>query len=386
MKQTSLFTCLTFFVLFTFSSNAQEIGLNFNHNPENIDLKYVAQTGVKWVRTTPRILDYVDGALHVKNDPGIKMVVASGKSGYEIAFGFRWDFKRRALRLPEPNTDREALYFKTVDSILDQVGQYVKIFKLGNEPNLETMEVDMQYNSHHEIPLVIFTNRLFEHVFAYYKKHPEWKMPEFYTGSLPALFEKRWQENPGVLELIQYTQTNKQITGLAVHLHIADTADIPQALTFVRRIMPSKPIIVPEFSLWRLYNKQFNSYIKDSGTGAAFLKKYKLPKNMKVHEFLTLVNDKKIPPSQFYEMFISQNWYPDHYLNIYRRYYQTYGVTLATYPLFQQGYSKVVTPKSQSWFLNPIFMNKSYGTNKQGEYEKNPLSYEDFMNWVRNTY
>jgi hypothetical protein len=70
-------------------------------------------------------------------------------------------------------------------------------------------------------------------------------------------------------------------------------------------------------------------------------------------------------------------------LKTYQRYYKQYGVVLATYPLFQQGYAKYVKPDSESWFLNPIYLNKSYGVAENGEFVKNPLSYDDFINWVK---
>jgi hypothetical protein len=378
----------TVFFLFLLSVSSltiksQELGLNFNHNPENIDFDYVKKTGVTWIRTTPRILDYVDRNIDVKTDSAIQNVVEAGKLGYKIAFGFRWDFNRRKLALPAPGSVREAEYFRTMDAILDRVGPYIQIFKLGNEPNLETIESDLQYDDQHHVPLVEFNKSQLQHVLQYYKKHPTWKKPQIYAGSLPALFEKKQQEKPGVFELIKFVQSNPEVTGLAVHLHIADTLEIPQALKFVRNIMPTKPIIIPEFSLFRLYNKHFKDEIGLSDEGKAFVAKYNYPEHITVSEWLTLVNARKAPITQFQEMFDSQKWYPQHYLKTYQRYYKQYGVVLATYPLFQQGYAKYVKPDSESWFLNPIYLNKSYGVAENGEFVKNPLSYDDFINWVK---
>jgi hypothetical protein len=361
---------------------AQQYGLNYNHNPENIDFKYVKKINVKWIRTTPRILDYVDGELNPKSDTALLKVVEAGKMGYHIAFGFRWDFKPRNLALPAPGSQKEAAYFKVVDQIMDRVGMYVDIFKLGNEPNLETLESDLQYGADRKVPLVVFSERLMDHVVAYYKEHPSWKMPEFYAGSLPALFEKAQQQKPGVFELIKFAERRKDIKGLAVHLHIADTLQIAQAFDFVRTLMPTKPIIVPEFSLFRLYNKHFPDQIASSAKGAEFVKKHQLPSAIKVHEWLTLVNNGKVPYQQWEEMFLSQDWYVPNYLNTYDRYYKKYNVVLATYPLFQQGYAKYVQVNSASWFINPLYLQKSYGLDPNGEYYANPLSYPDFMKLV----
>lgn len=383
MKVNKIFAVLFFFGLSIKCSYSQEFGLNFNHNPENIDFKYVEKIKPEWIRTTPRILDYADGLLNPDTDTGIQKLVDAGKQGYQIAFGFRWDFRNRNLAMPKPGSEREASYFKMVDRILERVGPYVDIFTLGNEPNLETIESDLQYSEGNKVPLVVFTEQLLNHVKAFYNKHPDWKMPQFYTGSLPALFEKKEQNKPGVYELIKFTQQRDDIEGLAIHLHIRDTLQIEQSFDFVRNIMPKKPIIVPEFSLFRLYNKHFGDKIGASLKGQEFAKKYQLNPDLKVHEWLTLVHAGKVPYQQWEEFFLSQDWYIPGYLKTYYRYFKKYNVTLATYPLLQQGFAKIVTEKSASWFLNPLFLQKSFGLNNKGEYYVNPLSYPDYIELMK---
>lgn len=361
----------------------QDLGLNFNHDPENIDFKYVEKIHPGWIRTTPRILDYTDGLLNPDNDSGIQKVVEAGERGYRIVFGFRWDFKKRNLAIPAPGSEREASYFEMADNIMEKVGPYVKIFTLGNEPNLETIDSDLQYNREHRVPLVVFTERLMHHVINFYKNHPGWQQPQFYAGSLPALFEKQQQKKPGVSELIKFAQNNREITGLAVHLHIADTLQIGAVFRYVRTLMPDKPIIVPEFSLFRLYNKHFKDSIAASEKGLSYLKKYNLSEGLRVYEWLNLVNNKKIPYSQWEEMFLSQSWYVPHYLNTYYRYFRQNNVVLATYPLLQQGFVKQVKSDSDSWFLNPLFLQKTFGLNDEGVYYTNPLVYTDYINLLR---
>ncbi|MFC6101421.1 hypothetical protein [Olivibacter domesticus] len=362
---------------------AQEMGLNFNHNPENMDFNYIRQLPVKWVRTTPRILDYVDGKLDAVSDTAIQRVVDASKMGYQVVFGFRWDFKNRKLAIPVSGSPREADYFRTVDQLLERVGPYIQIFTLGNEPNLETINADLQYDRNQQVPLVQFTERLLMHVLDFYKQHPDWSKPRIYTGSLPALFEKKQQQLPGVVELIKLTQRNPEIEGLAVHLHIGDTLHIPQALDFARSLMPKKPIIIPEFSLFRLYNRHFGDRIANSAKGKDFVQKYRLPANIKLYQWLNLVHSGKVTIDAWEELFLSQDWYPAHYLLTYHRYYKHYGVVLATYPLLQQGFTKEVKSTSASWFLNPLFLQKSFGLTTAGEYEKNPLVYADFLKLLR---
>lgn len=40
---------------------AQEIGANFNHDPELIEIGLLKRTPVQWVRTTPYIFEYING-------------------------------------------------------------------------------------------------------------------------------------------------------------------------------------------------------------------------------------------------------------------------------------------------------------------------------------
>lgn len=383
MRVNKILVISAFFLLSIHSLFSQQLGLNFNHNPENIDFKYLQKVHPDWIRTTPRILDYVDGLLCVQHNPAIENVIKAAKAGYKIVFGFRWDFKKRKLRLPVPGSASEQQYFKMVDSILNEVGPYIKIFTLGNEPNLETMRVDLQYNPQHQVPLIIFTNRLMQHVIAFYKRQPTWTMPQIYAGSLPALFEQQMQKTPGVIELIRFAQMNKAVTGLAIHLHIEDTLDIQKAFTFARNLMPEKPIIVPEFSLFRLYNRHFKDSIGINKKGADFLQKHNLPAGLTVYQWLTLVNNGKIPYPQWNQLFNSQPWYIPHYLKIYYRYFQQYGVVLATYPLLQQGYAKNITSRTPSWFLNPLFLQKSFGKGPKGDYYTNPLVYKDFIELLK---
>ena len=166
--------------LFSFSVNliAQEIGANFNHSPGIIDFKYVERSQVDWIRTTPEIFNYINGSISLGDDSPLNKVVEAGQRGYKIAFGFRWHFKDNSLRIPQPNSAEEQLYFKYADSILKKVGPYVDIFKLGNEPQWETHADDMKADGEGEIPLVRFTQRFFSHVvYPYFSTHNGGRMP-----------------------------------------------------------------------------------------------------------------------------------------------------------------------------------------------------------------
>ena len=360
----------------------QEIGANFNHNPEIIDFKYLEKSKVDWVRATPRILEYVNGTLEVDTDPGLAKIVEAGKMGYKVAFGLRWDFNKYNLRIPEPDSPEEKELFKTVTRILEKVGPYVDIFKLGNEPNLETMSVDMRTGLHGYIPLVRFTERLLEEaVEPFYNSLPELVRPAMYVGSFPRLFMKNVQENQGVIGMIKLANNHPAIQGLAIHLHISSTSEIIRSFEFVRGLMLEKPIIVPEFSFHRLYVQKLNEPLVSNQEGAQFVQKYDRNPNWKLYDWFGYANTHRVSQQEWVDLFETLEWFPKHSLLTYYEQFQKYGVVLATYPLFQQSAPRVMTANSPAWFINPIFGQKSL-QRQDGEIATNPLHFEDFLKIV----
>jgi hypothetical protein len=265
-------------------------------------------------------------------------------------------------------------------ALLERVGPYIEIFKLGNEPNLETKETDMQPNAQGVVPLVRFTQRLLSEVVEpYFKKHAELKRPDVYVGSFPALFEKVQQQKPAVTELIKWANANKAIKGLSIHLHIADSTQMDDAFRFVRNLMPAKPIIVPEFSLFRLYNKHVADELGDSPQGLSFAKQYGYTPEMKVYEWYSKVNSQRVSAQEWSDFFASRKWFPQHFMQTYYRYFQKYGVVLATYGYFSQSAPQKVGPETAIWFVNPIFPGKSLLPHSDGSIMENPLWFQDFV-------
>jgi hypothetical protein len=372
-----IFICLCFMV------KAQEVGANFNHEPGIIDFTYLKKTPVDWIRTTPYIFEYIKGEKDPATDTGLEKVVEAKKMGYKVAFGFRWDFKKFDFNIPRPDSDKEKKYFQVATKILERVGPYIDVFKLGNEPNLETKEEDLQVNEGGVVPLVRFTERLLtEVVEPYYHSHGELKRPDVYTGSLPRLFLKDEQTKPGVFGLIQLAQNNKSIKGLSIHLHISDSTEMDECFRFVRSIMPQKPIIVPEFSLFRLYNKHVSDELGDSEEGIAFTKKYGYPPSMKLYQWYSKANTERVDAAEWADMFASRKWFPQHFMKTYYRYFEKYGVVLATYGFLSQSAPQKMGPGSPTWFINPIFPMKSLKVQPDGSYTPNPLWFDDFCEVV----
>lgn len=114
--------------------------------------------------------------------------------------------------MPAPGSEDETRYFQDAKKILERVGPYLDIFKLGNEPNLETLPEDLVRNEDGVVPLVRFTLRLLEEVVEpYYQSRPNLKRPDIYVGSFPRLFMPVEQESEGVRGMISFANENPAI-------------------------------------------------------------------------------------------------------------------------------------------------------------------------------
>jgi hypothetical protein len=366
--------------------NAQVLGANYNHDPVDMNFEYIEKSRVGWVRTTPRILDFYFNNVDIETDKGLQNVIEAGKRGYNISFGFRWDFAQYNLDIPEPDSKLERELFDLQRRILNMLAPHVNQFKLGNEPNLETKRADMFPGQDGVIPLVRFTERQLDLVvLPFFKDHPEIRSPQIFIGSFPRMFLPDEQSVPAVQALIRMAHENDNITGLAVHLHISKLEQIDESFEFVRSIMPDKPIIIPEFSLHRLYLEKREEKLGNSPEGLAFCAKYGRDPELLLYQWCGIANTFRMSPQEWKDLFYSRDWFPKNYLQVYREKYKQYGVTLATFPLFQQSCPQNMRPDSPMWFINPVFSQKSLMIQEDGSFSPNPLVFEDYITWARET-
>ncbi len=371
-------------ILWTISvGSAQEVGANFNHEPEIIDFKYLKKTPVEWIRTTPYIFEYITGKKDAATSQGLQNVIDAKKMGYKVAFGFRWDFKQYKWNIPEPGSAKEKECFDAARKILERVGASIDIFTLGNEPNLETIDADMKPNSDGVIPLVRFTERLLMVVVdPFYKARPKLTLPDVYVGSIHAPFGKEQQKIPAVVGLMKLAETNPRITGLSIHLHIESLGEIAEGFRFARSIVKTKPIIVPEFSLNRMYKLHMPDILGDSPEGVAFAKKYNRDPNMKLYEWYSVANSKLMDAEEWQAMFATRKWFPADALMIYYKAFKENGVVLATYGYISQFADANLNSNSHGWFINPIFPRKTLKPQPDGDWTPNPLWIKDFTEIV----
>lgn len=360
-----------------------ELGANFNHAPHHIDFDYLEKSTVDWIRTTPWVFHFLNGRRDIDTDEGLANVVEAGERGHKVAFGYRWDFRRNEMRVPAPGSAEETRLFDYARRMLERIGPHVRIMKLGNEPHLETLEEDLVPGPDGTIPIVVFTERLLtEVVEPHYAKHSSWQRPQVYVGSLVHLYTERAQESPCNEALVALARDNDAIHGLAVNLHIFGLRGIETSFEYIRERMPDKPIIVPEFSLHRMYQQRANERLGETPLGEAFATKYHRDPDWRMHQLYTLATNERITGSELLDLMVSRSWYPAHYLRSFFMYFRQYGVVLATYPILQQHVTENAEEDTRLWFLNPIFCQISLEREEDGTHGKNPLVYNDFIDLV----
>lgn len=379
---TVLFTFLSF--LSYSQSFETQLGANYNHDPDLIENELLARAGVGWVRATPYFYRYLSGELDPATDEGLQRIIEAKTAGYKTVFGFRFDFKANNEPIPQPNSAREREMFAVVGEVIARIGQHIDIFTLGNEPDLETLAVDMVHqDSHGGVPLVVFTKRLLDEVVEpFYDRRPSFRRPKVYGGSIPAIFQPSTQNNPAVQGLLQMAEDDDRIAGFDLHFHINSFDEVDEGFQFARSIIKSKPFLVTEFSLHRLYRNHIEEPLNATAAGEDFAHQYGYDPSWKSYQWYTVVNSNQVSPEEFSAFFDSREWYHENYLLTFREKFSEYGVYLATYPLLQQSAPKVLNPASPLWFINPVYMQVSLIPQENGVLTANPLCEEDYLEWA----
>ena len=378
---------LLFTISLFFEANAQqltELGANYNHDPDLIEVDLLDRAGVGWVRVTPRFYRYLNGELNPETDEGLQQVIEAKKAGYKVIFGWRFDFKQNNERIPVPGSAREQEMFDVASRVLGRLSTSMDIFTLGNEPNLETLSQDMIFqSSHNGIPLVVFNERLLTEVFEkFYDLRPGIRKPEVYGGSFPALFESRWQSNEAVQGLLQMAEDDDRIAGFGLHLHISSFDEVDEAFRFARTILKEKPFIITEFSLHRLYRSRIDESLNVNQAGADFAQQYGHSPDWKLYQWYEYANNTKIQPQELDDLFKTRDWFIPGYLNVYREKFEQNNVVVATYPILQQSAPLNFDTSSPLWFLNPVFMQVTLIRDDNGQLGANPLCVDDYLAWA----
>jgi len=375
--------------MLTLQSHALEIGGSLQLHPTSVPIDHgqLDAAGMYWLSTSISPLDFVENPGLIATDPRLEAIVQAGQEGYKIALGLTWDFKTRALRIPEPDTEAEQKLMVIAYRILAKVGPYVDTITLGNSPGAQTLEQDLALNTEGVIPLVRFVERtLIAGVDPYFSLHPAYSRPEIYiAAAFPSFLQEELQNHPDVVEMMRFIENDPKVTGLAMQLQVANVDEIEASLATARQFITEKPILIPEYSIAPIFGHHLDERIGDSEAGILFLTQYEHPLDWTLRQWLVWAGSNGISAQEFADGINTRSWYPPHFLLNCLDAFHTYGVRLACYPLWQATSGESMTRDPDGFLKNPLFLPAIPQASGTGDaMQPNPLVYHDAMLWIEN--
>jgi hypothetical protein len=229
--------------------------------------------------------------------------------------------------------------------------------------------------------MVEFLQRLAAHVAARKSQGPQGRPLPLYCGGLTRLDLPSMQTNMTVLALLKWCDTDPHITGLNFHLHQDNFGQFEQALDFVRKNIPTKPLIVTEFSLIWTYQAHLEDRLDSTSAGASLLKQYNLEPDITVREFINHCMTQPVSEKDWTSFLSAQSWLDPKFLEHSCELMENHGVIVATYAFSQHGSGgrARLQPGGTPWVLNPIFIPLVATSSKTNEMAVNRFWFDEYV-------
>ena len=364
------------------------LGGNVNERFHWATPQILAQTHTTWLRGFVPASEFISGERSYESDPGLRALRAAADSGHKIVLSIKWDSTGKGGfgRIPTPDSKEEQAAFTFVDRLLDATAGKVTALVLINELTIDTLPPDLAPNSHGQIPMIVFLQRLTERVALEHRTAADGSALPLFAGGLTRLDKETTQNAPATRAMITWTNSDPRIAGADFHMHQPDMASTRSALTFMHSAIPNKPLMVTEMSLVWKWQAHVEDTIAASPAGMRFCTKYGLPVRMTVAEFLTAAFRHPVKEVEWQEFLASQSWFEGHYLANMIPLMQANGVKITTYALTwnpkpqDAPEAQPVTSKTEPWFLNQLLVP---GMAFVPGGDRLPENYELFPDYVR---
>lgn len=372
-------------------------GINTNRRPDDLDPALLAQTGTHWVRSNVDILTYRDNEAAGKRDPrwdfndwNLWKAAAAGPQKKAI-LNLMWDFEPRNRRIPLPGSAEEQALFAYLDArILTPLAPHADIITSGNEPFINSLKKDWKYDARAGgIPIVLFYQRVTEHVDAWLRAKGLRDNVDLYVGSFTRLHTKNMQQLPAVKQLLAYAEEAPFVDGIDMHTHVMGLGQIEKALKFARRAT-AKPIIVTEYTMVHAMRQAMESGEK---LGQPFAGRWGLDPRMTINDYMACRVYKRrdgcgsYPPvtkAEWDDFFATRSWYIDHFLLRADEIFRRNGVHGATYGLSAGAPNRrMLQPDSIPWYLGMLFAEGALGDAPNGLPYPNYQVLDDFRRLQR---
>jgi hypothetical protein len=340
------------------------LGVNTNQNLTWLEPALMAQTRTTWVRGFVPASQFISGARAYANDPGLAVLRAAAAGGHKIVLTIKWDCTGKAGLgpVPPPGSSGEQDWFDFADALVRSMTGSLSILVVVNELLIDTRKPDLAPGSDGTIPMVLFLRRLVAHLSASRPLSVDGGPLPLYAGGFTRLDLPTTQNAPAVGNSIAWINRDPKVAGADFHLHQPDLATSGQALAYARAQIPTKPLIVTEFSLIWKWQRHFEDAIGASASGAAFASQHGLSPQMTVREFCNQAFARPVPQAEWQAFLASQSWFEPGYLEVIGPMMEQYGLSVATYGFTNDPLPGAPAPTKQlasggtPWFINNLLV------------------------------
>lgn len=328
----------------TTALDAAEIGLNYNHAPENINFTDLDRAKAKVVRAFVDYYQFRSGAKNIATDPGLNALAIAHDSGYKTVLSIKFDFTSKNFPTTTAAIDTELNYLNT---LLAAIYPDCDILIIGNEPFIESIQ------SQRGTPLLNFYKAAAQKVNAF-KAAQTRKIP-LYIGAFNRLWESGRQTE--ATALLQYANATSWLAGIDLHIHHSVNSDIDGAFAFASpRIRSDQKILVTEYSLMHHWKANLGVTIPSQ-----LASQYGRPASWKVWEYLHYAINNPVSRPEWVVFLQNSPWFEsrkNYITNSYAIFQSKPKFLLCTYAAYQT-IGNTFTATTDSWILNPIFVNRT---------------------------
>ncbi len=365
------------------------LGVNTNQNLTWLEPALMAQTRTTWVRGFVPASQFISGARGYANDPGLETLRQAAEDGHKIILTIKWDCTGNGGlgAVPVPGSSGEQTWFDFADALVQTMRGSLSILVLVNELLIDTLPSDLVPGPDGTIPMVLFLRRLVAHLYASRPLATDGSSLPLYAGGFTRLDLSTTQDAPSVINSIAWINADPKVAGCDFHLHQPDIATSGLALAYARAHIPTKPLIITEFSLIFLWQAHFDDAIGASVSGAAFASRYGLSPQMTVREFCTQAFAQPVPQAEWWAFLASQSWFEPNYLDVIGPMMEQSGLSVATYALTNDPLPGAPAPTAQlaaggtPWFLNNLLIPGLATAPSKNQAPENYGFFTSFVKW-----
>lgn len=349
--------------------NAQQVGVNYNGQFDQIDFNDLTRTNTTWVRGFIDFFQFYNGGANLDNDPRIQKYLQLKSNGYKTILNIKFQFKGKTF--PGVNSAEMTRQKDFLAELYDKVWAKTDIIIVGNEPFIESNGNDQGGNG----PLVKYYRQMCIKT-KNYRDNQSKKNP-IYVGSFDNLYQSS-KRKQSVRDLLAFAKNHSWMAGIDLHIHHSSIDQINSVFDWVKpQIRNNQKILVTEYSLMKFWRNQLNKKIN-----TAFANKYNKNPDRKVYQFLDYALKNPVQRAEWVDFFKMHSWYNSNarYLKTSYDKFKAYSAFhIATYAIRQSfPFNQNFTANTDPWILNPLYVNRTVVKNLGGQFQFNYAFIDDF--------